>query len=120
MQPIQRYRSIVASSLATIRPRENQPLFRGSSIRVFLEKTSKDGKQHDLQVECDTPVAEVVEIVLGAFADTGVTAPAIHLRPSRNSDLQNVSFIVAFDILQKSFYKMKTLWPGADNAHIPL
>jgi hypothetical protein len=89
-------------------------------VRISLEKASKDGKQHDLQVECNTPVPQIIEIILDAFADGGVTAPSIHLRPSRNSDLQNVSPIVTIYILQKSFDKMQTLWPGTDNAHVSL
>src|SRR5215218_6009981 len=47
-------------------------------------KSSHDGEPHDLDVEADRPVFDVVEIVLDAFLERRVAAPAVDLGPPRD------------------------------------
>jgi len=68
-------------------------------IRIFIKKAADDGEQHDLQVKRDTPVSKVIEIAFNALVNRSVAAPAIHLSPTRNSDLEDVSPVVSVDIL---------------------
>src|ERR1044071_6713469 len=53
-----------------------------SGVRLRpLEETADHREPHDLEVERDRPVFDVIEVVLDTLLERGVAAPAIDLRP---------------------------------------
>ncbi len=54
-------------------------------IGVFLRLPPKQGQKDDLQIEHERPVFDVIDVVLDAVFDGGVTAPAIYLGPAGNA-----------------------------------
>src|SRR5258708_3484332 len=57
---------------------------------------------HDLQVERDRPVLDVIQVVLDALLERGVAAPAVHLRPARDSGLH----LVAQHVLRDAVFEL--------------
>src|SRR5919197_6214759 len=51
-------------------------------VGMFVEEAADEREPHDLEVEPDRPVLDVIQIVLDALFDRGVPAPAVHLRPT--------------------------------------
>src|SRR5260221_18527 len=75
---------------------------------------------HDLDVEADGPVLDVVEVVLDALLERGVAAPAVDLRPASDARLD----LVAEHVLRNAVLELRdevgTLGPWADDRHVPL
>src|SRR5207237_3671560 len=53
-----------------------------ASIRVLVGEDSKQRDQDDLEIECQAPVLNVVEVVDEAFLDGRLTAEVVGLRPA--------------------------------------
>src|SRR5690242_15523891 len=66
-------------------------MVRTGSVGVLVEEALHDRQPHDLQVERDRPVLDVVEVVLDALLDRGVAAPAVDLRPAGQAGLDLVA-----------------------------
>src|SRR4029453_1595948 len=56
-----------------------------------LEEATDDGEPHDLQIKCDRPVFDVVQVVLDSLLERGVAAPAVHLSPPSDTALSLVA-----------------------------
>src|SRR5262249_29915651 len=50
-----------------------------------IEKAANDRQPHDLDVEADRPVFDVVQVVLDALLERRVPAPPVHLRPASDA-----------------------------------
>src|SRR5687767_3451646 len=50
-----------------------------------------EGQPHDLDVQRHRPVLDVIQVVLDAFLERGVAAPAVDLRPARDAGLDLVA-----------------------------
>src|SRR5919112_268501 len=60
------------------------------SIRA-LEQPADDRQPHDLEIESDGPVFDVVEVVFDAFLERRVPAPPVPLRPPGDARLDLVA-----------------------------
>src|SRR5437660_1795061 len=62
------------------------PLSEGVPMQAAHER-----EPHDLEIERDRPVLDVVEVVLDAFLERRVAAPAVDLRPAGDAGLDLVA-----------------------------
>ena len=53
-----------------------------------------------MEVECQTPVAQVVEIVLDTFRDGCIAAPDVDFGPPGNAELECVAEIMPVEFFQ--------------------
>src|SRR4051812_46841042 len=60
-------------------------------VGMLVEKASDDRQPHDLEIEPDRPVLDVIEVVLEALVERGVAAPAVDLRPPGHAGLHLVT-----------------------------
>src|SRR5271170_4850326 len=60
-------------------------------VGVLAGEDSYHGHGDDLQIEGQTPVSKIVEIILHALCDRSVPAPAVHLGPTSNPSLKHVA-----------------------------
>ena len=71
--------------------------------RVPVRERHRNRASDDLKVEQERPMLDVIEIVLDSLGDLlhgrGFTAPAIDLRPARDSGFHAVACIVGFHSL---------------------
>src|SRR5262245_47687524 len=49
------------------------------SVRVLVEEAAQQREPHDLQIEANGPVLDVVEVVFDALVERRVSAPAVDL-----------------------------------------
>src|SRR5687768_15308226 len=65
---------------------------RRLSLIVLLprEDAAEERHPHNLQIERDRPVLDVIQVELDALFERGVAPPAVHLRPSRDARLHLV------------------------------
>src|SRR3982074_2386155 len=54
-------------------------------VGMLVKEPFQDGEPHDLQVEADRPVLDVVQVVLDALLDRRIAAPAVDLSPARDA-----------------------------------
>src|ERR1044071_3662750 len=59
----------------------------GLSIGSSSKQPAYDGQPHDLQIEGDRPVLDVIEIEFNPLLERGVAAPAVDLRPPGDAGL---------------------------------
>ena len=90
----------------------------GASICVLAVKYAEYCHGHDLKIEGETPVAQVIEVVLDALRNGGVAAPAVDLGPSRDADFEEVARIVLFHSFQMAFNEVRHFGAGTDDAHV--
>src|SRR5690348_5114184 len=63
-----------------------------TSVRdTALEQAADDGQPHDLDIEADRPVFDVVQVVLNPLLERRVAAPPVHLRPAGDAGLHLVA-----------------------------
>src|ERR1019366_3610870 len=89
------------------------------SISILAVEDTQQGHGNDLQIEGEAPVAKIVQIIFDALLDRSVPAPAIHLCPAGDSDLECVAGVVAIDFFQKPLHKMCSFRSRTDDAHVP-
>ena len=82
-----------------------------TSVGVLLEKAFDERQPHDLQVEPDRPVLDVVQVVLDPLFDRRVAAPAVDLRPAGDSGLYLVAQHVLRDLVLELLDKQRPLGP---------
>src|SRR5215471_5514700 len=68
-------------------PRRPPQKLRLVSVSVSNQRPP-DGQKDDLQVERQTPMAQIVEVVLHPAGDGRVASPSVHLRPAGDANLQ--------------------------------
>src|SRR5258708_22967490 len=51
-------------------------------VGMFMEESPEQRQPHDLQIETNRPVFDVVQVVLDPFLDRRIAAPAVYLRPA--------------------------------------
>src|SRR5215207_1400947 len=92
-------------------------------ITIRLEsmpvESSNDGEPHDLDVEADRPVFDVVEIVLDALLERGVATPAVDLRPAGDARLDLVAEHVLRDAVLELLDEVGPLGAWTDEGHVP-
>src|SRR5215203_5721909 len=81
-------------------------------------ESSDDGQPHDLDVEADRPVFDVVEIVLDALFERRVAAPAVHLRPPGDPRFDLVAEHVLRDAVLELLDEIGPLRPWTDQRHV--
>src|SRR6266516_1256395 len=50
-------------------------------VGMLVKEAAEQREPHDFQIELHGPVLDVIQVVLDAFLDRGIAAPAMHLRP---------------------------------------
>src|SRR5512132_2009168 len=78
-----------------------------------------EGEDHDLDVESQGPVLDVVEIVLDALLDRGVAPEPVDLCPAGEPGLDLVPQHVLRDPRLKLVDEERPLGPRPDQAHVP-
>src|SRR5690349_2692768 len=76
--------------------------------------------QHDLHVEPDRPVLDVVVVPLDAVLERRLAAETVHLRPAGDPRLDALAVAVAVDALLEHAREVRPLGAGADEAHVAL
>src|SRR5687767_5640160 len=71
----------------------------GFSVRVLVEEPLDHGQPHDLEVQHQRPVLDVVQVVLDALLDGRVAAPAVDLGPAGQAGADLVAQHVLGDAL---------------------
>ena len=71
-----------------------------------------------MQIEPGVPVRDVVEVVLDAFTQGCVAAPAVDLRPAGDAGLDTVAGRVVGNGLAEAVNEHRPLRPRADQAHV--
>ena len=94
--------------------RTNHEVKRLTSISVRSEKPGPHSQKDDAKIEHEAPVLKIVQVIFNAFADRGVSAQAIHLRPTSNADLQPMSRVVCADVLNELLDEVGPLGRGTD------
>src|SRR5918993_3283547 len=84
---------------------------------MSMESTD-DGQPHDLQIEADGPVLDVVEIVFDALFERRVTTPAVDLGPAGDARLDLVTQHVLRDPVFELLDEVRTLRTRSDNRHV--
>src|SRR5580693_997982 len=102
----------------TARTKDRSSHGRAELIRVLAVENAEQSHCDDLEVEGQTPVAEIVQIVFHAFSDGRVPAPAVDLGPPGDSSLKHVTGIVAVDLLQEALNEMRALGSRSHDAHL--
>src|SRR5690554_3138825 len=90
------------------------------SVRVLVYESGPERHGHNLEVELQGPVLDVVEIVLDALLDRRIPAPAVHLSPSRNAGLDLVAQHVPRHAIPKLLDENGSLRSRPDDGHIAL
>src|SRR5437667_208330 len=91
---------------------------RRTSEGLTLQNAAEERHPHDLQIERDRPVFDVVEIELDAFFERGVAAPAVHLRPAGNAGFHLVAEHVLREAMLELIDKERPLGPRPNNGHV--
>src|ERR1700688_1147803 len=90
------------------------------SIGVFVGKAANESKRNDQQIECHSPMTDVIKVILNALRDGSVTAPTVDLSPTRYAHFQIVAAIIIAHRLHEFLHKNRALRSWADNAHLSL
>src|SRR5262249_10514503 len=77
-----------------------------------------EGEDHDAEIQGETPVLDVPDIVEDALLEAGVAAPAVDLRPARDARQAIVADVVVRDPLLKFIYEFGAFRTRADEAHL--
>ena len=81
-------------------------------------QAAQDGEPHDLEIERQRPVLDVVQVELDALFERRVAAPAVHLRPAGDAGLDLVPQHVLRDAVLELFDEERPLGPRADDGHV--
>src|SRR5687767_9583555 len=85
-----------------------------------LEDAADEREPHDLQVERDRPVLNVIEVVLDPLLERGVAPPAVDLRPAGDAGFHFVTQHVLRNAMLELLDEERTLGTGADDGHVAL
>src|SRR5688572_5856347 len=88
-----------------------------ASVGVLL-KATHEREPHDLEVEADRPVLDVIQVVFDALLERGVAAPAVDLRPAGDAGLDLVAQHVLRDAVLELLDEVGALRPRADDRHV--
>ena len=91
----------------------------GRQYACLWTKPLTQGQPHDLEVEPQRPVLDVVEVVLDALLDRGVAAPAVDLRPAGEAGLHLVAQHVLRDPLLELLDEERPLGRGPTSVMSP-
>src|SRR5688572_26406212 len=91
---------------------------RPPSVRMLVEKAPEKRQPHDLQIEADRPVLDVIEVVLDTLLERRVAAPPVDLRPAGESGLHLVAKHVLRNLVLELLDEMGSLRPRPDNGHV--
>src|SRR5436309_10746541 len=92
---------------ATSRPRRSA----NTSVRVAVEEDADDRHAYDLEIEPERPALDVLDVVLDARLQRGVTPEAVDLGPARHSRLDLVAQHVAGHGLSEPLHEHRPLRP---------
>src|ERR1022692_2243168 len=81
-------------------------------------ETAEDREEYNLEVKCEAPIAQVVEVIFQPIGNGCVTSESIHLGPARNPNLEIMARIVPGYILQKLLNKVGPFRSRAYDAHV--
>src|ERR1700730_12588625 len=90
------------------------------SIGVFVGKAANESKRNDQQIECHSPMTDVIKVILNTLRDGSVAAPTVHLGPPCDTHLQIMAAIVIAHRLHELLHQNRALPSWADNAHVAL
>src|SRR5262252_2460692 len=85
------------------------------SVCMLMEKPAQQRQPHDLEIEADRPVFDVIEVVFDSFLDRRVAAPAVDLRPARQSCFHLVAQHVRRNAMFELRHEMRTFGPRSDD-----
>ena len=87
------------------------------SIRIFIDKALENSQKQNPEVKAETPVFNVINIMLDPLADGGVSPIAVDLRPAGNSRPHLMLYHITRDFLPELIHKLRTLRARADETH---
>ena len=87
-------------------------------VRVPAVEQVEQCHGDDLEIKGEAPVSQVIKVILDPLGDGSIAAPSVHLSPAGDSGLESVARVIAIELLQKLFHKVRTFGPGPDDAHV--
>src|ERR1043166_1420295 len=83
----------------------------------FVAESDQECESENLHIAPQRPVFYVVQIVLDAPLERGVSTPAVHLRPTRHPRLYLVSKHIFGNRFTKLFDQRRPLWARTHQTH---
>src|SRR5450759_4507308 len=90
-----------------------------ASIRIVVTQAMSEGHPEDLDFVGESPVFDVVEVVLDPLGEAGVAAPAVDLRPAGHAGADAVAQHVLRKLLLEFSDELRPLRAGPDEGHLP-
>ena len=87
------------------------------SIGVLINKAFEKCQKQYLKIKSQSPVFNVIKIVLDPLGDGCIATVAIHLRPPGHTRTYLMLDHVTRDLFLEAFYKIWTLRPWSHQAH---
>ena len=91
---------------------------RGALRDSALKEPTHEREPDDLDVECDRPVLDVVQVVLEALFERRVAAPAVDLRPAGDAGLHLVAQHVLREAMLELLDEERALGTRTDDRHV--
>ena len=102
-------------------PSRTRFVLGGGGVRLVgigVEEAAPECHEHDLDIQADRPIANVVEIVIDPLVDRGAAAPSVDLCPTREAGFHLVAQHVARDVVAKLFDEDRSFGPWTHEAHV--
>ncbi len=90
------------------------------SICVLVDKSGDEGHKDYPYIKKETPILDVINIVLDPLSDGSISPETVDLCPSGKSGTDLVLNVVSGDLLHELFNELGTLGSGTYEAHISL
>src|SRR5581483_938510 len=90
-----------------------------ASVSVSVEEPLDEREPHDLEVEPDRPVLDVIQVVLDPLLEGRIAAPAVHLGPPGEAGLHFVPEHVLRNFVLELLDEVRPLRTRADDRHVP-
>ena len=94
--------------------------FSTHSISIFAAKKAEQGHGDNLQIEGQTPIAQVIKIVFNPFRDRSIAPPSVHLGPSGDPGFEHMAGVVAINFLQEPLHEKGALRARSHDTHVSL
>src|SRR2546423_4003368 len=88
------------------------------ALLTSVPEHGQDGHHHDLQVEPERPVLDVVVVPLHSIDERGLPSQAVDLRPAGDARLDAMTVLVAMDRLLEQGDDVVALGSRADHGHV--
>src|SRR4051812_22426918 len=87
-------------------------------LGIALENSSDEREPHDLEIEGDGPVFDVVQVVFDSLFERRITPPSVHLGPAGNSGFHLVAKHVLRNAVLELLDEKRPFGTRSDDRHV--